>query len=152
MNRDEYQRKNQERDANRKKVIAWTRFWEWRPTWWKIPAERFSFFVAAFTGVLAVVGGYQLSALRQQITEMHLQTTTTRAQIRASIAAVRMEIAPYETADGKLAGWEITPRWKNNGATDAINLLQWWGVGFIDVPVPALARIKCGPTPPTVRY
>ena len=91
MDRHEYRRQNERRDACRDKKLAeeshaTKRWWQWRPTWWNIPSDRFAFFVAVFTGVLALVAIWQWSAMRQAD-----QTT------RESFSAVQR---PFITAIG----------------------------------------------------
>jgi hypothetical protein len=72
MDRLEYKRQNEKRDARRKEKLLEEshpkkRWWQWRPTWWDTPGDRFAFFVAAFTGVLATAGYWQLTAMRGQL-------------------------------------------------------------------------------------
>lgn len=42
----------------------------WRPTWWEVPSDRFGFFVAFFTGALALFSVWQLSVMRGQLNAM----------------------------------------------------------------------------------
>jgi hypothetical protein len=70
MDRDSYQRQNQQRAAKRKEEFEWRKFWKWRPRWWRTPSDKFSFFVALFTAMLAVVAGIQAVLVGNQIQEM----------------------------------------------------------------------------------
>jgi hypothetical protein len=75
MDRHEYKRQNEEREARIKAKIlessntekVWYRR---RPKWWDIPSDRFGFLVAAFTGVLAFFSIWQLSVIRGQLDAM----------------------------------------------------------------------------------
>jgi hypothetical protein len=75
MDRHEYKRQNEERTAHVKikhleKVNAEKAWYQRRPKWWNNPSDRFSFAVAAFTGALAFISVWQLSAMRGQLDAM----------------------------------------------------------------------------------
>jgi len=59
MDRQEYKRQNEEREAKIKDQFVWRKFWYWRPRWWKPPSDRFAAIVALFTAVLAIVSSCQ---------------------------------------------------------------------------------------------
>jgi hypothetical protein len=85
MERHEYKRQNQERDSKRQQKLAEERctdrrWWQWRPRWWSVPSDRFSFFVAFFTGVLAIVSYFQLSALSGIDTKIGEQLSIVKEQ------------------------------------------------------------------------
>ena len=148
MNRHEYKRQNEERDARRQARIleakklpefrrGWRGYTRWRPTWWNTPADRFAFFVAVFTGALAIVAYFQLSAMRHtddaindQLKEMRLQTATTRAQIRANVAP--QGIVTRAVSQNGVTGWTLNPTWKNTGGTDAVDLRSWWALQIVE--------------------
>src|ERR1700693_1722761 len=123
MNREEYKRQNEQRAASRNERLAQEakteilrqesevraardaayrtslrykfRFLKWRPGWWNTPADRFGFFVAAFTAARVVVAYFQLGAMRhtdeainEQLAEVRIQNETTREQMRANMAPV----------------------------------------------------------------
>jgi hypothetical protein len=113
-----------------------------------------------YTGILAVatvllvvasgISAYFLwesdNAIEGQLREMHLQTITTRAQVRANVAIDHVQI-DEDAAKGTAVAWDFTPVWKNNGPTDALNVEQWYGISYIDSPVAPLTRIGCAPLP-----
>jgi hypothetical protein len=75
MNRHEYKRQNEQREARiqakkLEKSNAEKRWFQRRPKWWSVPSDRFSFFVAAFTGLLATVSIWQLLVIRGQLDAM----------------------------------------------------------------------------------
>jgi hypothetical protein len=145
MDRYEYRIQNEKRDTKRQQRISWNEFWKWRPVWWGSPAEKFGFFVAAFTGALVLVAYWQLSAMQGQLSEMRAQTATTRTQIRANLLLDRMQVAVYSTNGAAVAGWELTPIWKNSGVTEARNVEQWWSVTVLDRPMVPSAALQCRP-------
>jgi hypothetical protein len=49
------------------------KIYKWPPAWWDTPSDRFSFFVALFTAVLAVVATLQTCILSNQLAEMRLE-------------------------------------------------------------------------------
>lgn len=97
-----------------------------------------------YTGVLAVatvalvvatgIGTFFLwrsdVAIEGQLKEMRDQTATTRAQVRANMAQEDFVHEPV-TENGIVTGWDISPRWKNSGATDASDLKGWWTLKFV---------------------
>jgi hypothetical protein len=58
---------------------------------------------------------------------MHQQTATTRAQVRANISADAFGFDRV-TEKGMFTGWDVTPRWRNTGATDALDYKGIWGI------------------------
>jgi hypothetical protein len=73
MDRHEYKRQNEERAARVKaKQLeeAEAKNKGWRPSWWEPPSDRFSFFVAAFTGALAFFSVWQLIVIHGQLDAM----------------------------------------------------------------------------------
>jgi hypothetical protein len=148
MDRHEYKTQNEQRDAQRNEKLLWRYFWKWRPVWWKLPAERFGFFVAVFTGALVLVSYWQFTAIKGQLKEMHEQTITTRSQIRANM--VQEDIGHelrYES--GQLSGIFFTPHWKNSGATDAINYVGWYRLAIFTGKTNWTAADCPEPRPPT---
>jgi hypothetical protein len=39
--------------------------------------------------------------------------------------------------------WEVTPHWKNTGATDALELKSWWAYWFIDRHYDDFRKLQC---------
>jgi hypothetical protein len=75
MNRHEYKRQNEQRAAHIKakhleKMNAEKVWYQRRPKWWNTPSDRFGFFVAAFTGALALFSIWQLTVMRGQLDAM----------------------------------------------------------------------------------
>jgi hypothetical protein len=56
MDKEEYQRQNEQRNEQKKAKSFRERWFGW----WKNPSDRFAFFIAIFTAVLAVVAYCQL--------------------------------------------------------------------------------------------
>jgi hypothetical protein len=133
MDKEEYKRQNEERDT-KKKTKSFRERWF---GWWKTPSDRFAFFIALFTLALAVESYFQLDAMRhtdaainEQLKEAHIQNETTRAQIRANMAANGISISAISVSDNVI-GWEISPSWKNVGSTDARNFRSRWVLKFV---------------------
>jgi hypothetical protein len=75
MDRHEYKRQNEQRDARKKantseRADAEKVWYQRRPKWWNVPSDRFGFFVATFTGALALFSVWQLSVMRGQLDAM----------------------------------------------------------------------------------
>jgi hypothetical protein len=68
--------------------------------------------------------------MQSQLAEMHSQTITTRAQIRANVARGDIQIEPW-MENGVLAGWMINPMWTNVGSTDATDVRNWYNIKFV---------------------
>jgi len=60
MDKEEYKRQNETRDK-KKNADSFRERWF---GWWKTPSDRFAALIALFTGVLALVAYFQLSAMR----------------------------------------------------------------------------------------
>jgi hypothetical protein len=75
MDRHEYKRQNEQREARKQeklleKANSEKVWYQRRPKWWRVPSDRFSFFVAAFTGALAFFSVWQLIVIRGQLDAM----------------------------------------------------------------------------------
>lgn len=75
MDRHEYKRQNEQREARTKakaleKVNAEKVWYQRRPKWWDTPSDKFSFLVATFTGALALFSVWQLTVMRGQLDAM----------------------------------------------------------------------------------
>jgi hypothetical protein len=109
-----------------------------------------------YTGVLAVATVFLVVAsgisaffiwesdqsIEGQLGEMHQQTTTTRAQVRANISA---DVFGFDriAQGGMFMGWDVTPRWRNTGATDALDYKGIWGISFKPGPKTGLDVSDC---------
>lgn len=75
MDRHEYKRQNEERDARKKakafeKTNAESVWYRRRPKWWHTPSDRFNFLVASATTALAIFAIWQLLVMRGQLDAM----------------------------------------------------------------------------------
>jgi hypothetical protein len=143
MDRQEYKRQNEKRDADRQTKLlddsiaeqkelrnkGWRRHVMWRPVWWNIPSDRFAFLVAVFTGALVIVGYYQLSAIRSQLNEMQAEQ---RPWIYADTPIVTRPIT-----QNKANVWELRLKFiiHNVGHLPGSFVTPW-----VDSPVPIINR------------
>ena len=106
MDRQEYKRQNEQRTAQIKakhleKVNAEKVWYQRRPKWWNTPSDRFGFFVAAFTGALALFSIWQLTVMRGQLDAMERDQ-----QPYVSIGA---KVIPPQIYNGRIEwAWEVT--------------------------------------------
>ena len=136
MDRHEYRRQNERRDACRDKKLAeeshaTKRWWQLRPTWWNIPSDRFAFFVAVFTGVLALVAIWQWSAMRQAD-----QTTreSFSAVQRPFITAIGLNFSQQGYGASTPQYWLFQTVLENSGNTPTKNMTVTLFVSF-DTPI-----------------
>jgi hypothetical protein len=103
--------------------------------------RRLGIFTALLAGVTALlvlatgISAYFLwetdVSIEGQLHEMHQQTATTRAQVRANIA--REGIDHWSLMEnGNVIGWELSPKWKNTGATPAKDFQNWFVISFAE--------------------
>jgi hypothetical protein len=149
MNRHEYKRQNEEREARRKENFfkesqekkfreesearlrmesdfnkswrSYFKFLKWRPVWWKPPSDRFTALVAIFTGLLFAVSGCQLNAIRGQLDAME---TDKRPWLRVDVS-VSKPIVFSEWSGTKEINVPLTFNLKNYGQAPAINVRVW---------------------------
>jgi hypothetical protein len=134
MDKEEYKRQNKERDE-KKNVKRFSERWF---KWWNVPSDRFAALIALFTAVLAVVAYFQLKAMRHtdeaindQLKKARIQNETTREQIRANIATDGVASEPIQQ-NNVIIGWNMNPRWKNTGSTNAVDYRNWFDIVFIE--------------------
>lgn len=108
-----------------------------------------TWFIGFFTVITACVGSLQWCSIQGQLDEMRAQREMTVIQMRAKLRPDDIKRDPVLLADGKLAGWYLTPKWTNAGSTDAINVVRWWQVGIFPNGVPA--GYKCRADVPRIR-
>jgi hypothetical protein len=75
MDRLEYKRQNEQREARAKakfleEMEVKKDWYQRRPDWWKTPSDRFGFVVAFFTAALALFSVWQLTVMRGQLNAM----------------------------------------------------------------------------------
>jgi hypothetical protein len=88
-------------------------FWKWRPAWWRTASDKFAFFVALFTAVLAVVAGLQTCVLKNQLTEM-------KNEQRPWIGVPRIESRKWPEIDGDVVNFALAFILKNYGHSPAV--------------------------------
>lgn len=132
MDRHEYKRQNDQRDAERKAKLRqgaetknfWQQIARWRPSWWELPSDRFAFFLVLFTAMLGIVGSAQWITMKDQLAEFRHQLEDTEIQEAASISIKNFIISGFP--DRTVANFDIV----NLGRTraDQINVsavLDW---------------------------
>jgi hypothetical protein len=141
MDRHEYKRQNEQRDAHRKaklfyETIANRRLQDgskWRrfiPAWWNIPSDRFAFFVALFTGVLVLVGYCQLNAISGQLDAMEADQ---RAWVSLNDNTEIRITAPLTFEPAKGASMSINYVLRNTGRSPALHVM--WRSKIIALPM-----------------
>lgn len=119
--------------------------------------------VGIFTGVMAGatvllfvatgVSAYFLwetdTHISGQLREMHAQTVTTRAQVRGNISPEPF-IIDKVMENAQIAGWDVTPRWKNTGLTDALDIRMWWNIIPVDGHYDDIRKFDCPNVPEPV--
>jgi hypothetical protein len=116
MNKDEYKRQNEKRDAAREDKFKW----KWRPAWWKVPSDRFALFVVLFTLALVVVGSLQWQLMRSQLGELRRQLDDSEILEAASVTIKNLRVSGFP--ERPVADFDVV----NSGRTraDAINILS----------------------------
>jgi hypothetical protein len=110
---------------------------------WKI-GEISGLWAAAAVGLIAVIIGnidasHQLGVMRQQLTEMHVQSAIQRSEIKAALTvSVRREL--IREPDGPAVS--ISAVWTNIGKSDALKVKGW--EDFMKVP---MTNDRGGPRP-----
>jgi hypothetical protein len=100
-----------------------------------------AFLTAALVAVAAAqfyTGEGQLRVTQGQLDEMRNQRLATTAQMRANLRRENPTMTPIGEG-GKmigpaenLAGWEVSPNWKNVGSTNAQDFLGWFDIRAFD--------------------
>jgi hypothetical protein len=130
MDRHEYKRQNEQRDSNRKakeleelqaEEVRKRGVLRWRPVWWKIPSDRFGFFVAAFTGALAIFSVWQLIVIHGRLEAME---TDKRPWLKVDVS-VNKPIIFSEWGYAKGINVPLTINLKNYGQVPAVNVRVW---------------------------
>jgi hypothetical protein len=133
MDRHEYKRQNEDREARIKakilvEVEAKKSWHQRRPRWWKVPSDKFSFFVAVATGALAFFSVWQLMVMRGQLD------------------AMERDQQPYVSIGDKLPQPQFTIYVKDKGAIEwAWNITNFGKGEAKDTIVDAFLRIGNGP-------
>jgi hypothetical protein len=81
-------------------------------------------------------------AIEGQLHELHEQNITIRAQNRANLALIEIQHDP-ESEHGHLVALEISPQWKNLGATDARDVKMGFNIVQIEVANKPHSAIDC---------
>ena len=93
----------------------------------------------------AAIAREQARISREQLEESTRQRQYTMAQLRANvrIGTVRVQPLPDQTRVREGArGWNISPVWKNFGATDARDFVSWWDLIVADTSSVSARQIE----------
>lgn len=110
------------------------------------PQDRFArrtanatVWIAILAIVAAGVGTLQYCTMQGQLNEARNQRLLTIAQLRPTISYNGISVQPF-TGDGKIAdkgdqilGWNINPKLKNTGGSDARNYISWFDISVTPV-------------------
>jgi hypothetical protein len=82
------------------------------------------------TGISAYFLWESDESISGQLREMHIQTLTTRAQVRANITENPWDVTQIRD-NAQTVAWQITPQWKNVGNTDALEVRSDWAITIV---------------------
>jgi hypothetical protein len=96
----------------------------------------------------AQIANEQSKTTQGQLEEMMRQRSYTVDQLRASLSRDTFLLEAFGRSSTPLGlgdilrGWNVSPVWKNKGATDARDVVSWWDITIVKTPSGPAKRVK----------